>query len=101
MKKKNSTKEIDDHLLLRYLSLNPTGGIISAVDKFNFYESWWEMQAINKNKEREILNSGVFYCYGRDNDYSPNLYFLPSLINLNLVIYNLYLVYHRGVPGQP
>lgn len=39
-----------------------------------------------KNIERGILHSGVFYCYGRDHEYCPNIYFHPGRITLKQVI---------------
>lgn len=82
LKRKNPSREFDDGLLLRFCYLGKMR-IIDQVQKFKYYEEWWAMPAIAKNKQRGILHSGVFYCYGRDDSYSPNIYFHPSRINLN------------------
>lgn len=58
------------------------------------------MPQIPKNKEKGILHSGVFYCYGRDDAYSPNIYFQPSQISLNAVQSAINIVHNRGLSDQ-
>lgn len=43
------------------------------------------------------MHSGVFYCYGRDHDYAPNLYVHPEKIDLNEVHFIFKLVHHPGL----
>lgn len=43
------------------------------------------MPNVSKDTERGILHSGVFYTYGKDGEYSPNIYFHPARIDLNNV----------------
>lgn len=85
IKHKNPQKEYDNNLLLRCCYL---GGFktTDSLDKFRYYEEWWAMPNVPKDTERAILHSGVFYCYGKDVEYSPNIYFHPARINLNDVL---------------
>lgn len=48
-KRKYPNREIDDELLLRYFYLG-NRHIIGSVEKFKYYDEWWAMPSIPKQK---------------------------------------------------
>jgi len=69
---------------LKYAHLGQFG-TTDSFDKLKYYDEWWSLPPVHKNTERGILHSGVFYCYGKDENHAPNIYFHPARIDLKNV----------------
>jgi hypothetical protein len=64
--------------------LSESSNPLNAYENLKKHIEWFQepiINSLNRSQGRKILMDGVFYTYGRDEEYSPVIYVYPSQID--------------------